>query len=656
APDAVFHHPPPSAPAELQPDDPRRDYNVLHYDLTLVLDFEAQRLAGETAARVRIERTTDEIVLDLEDNMVADSAWLDADEEIRPIEFRRDPEQVALLLPSPRPANDIFTVGITYAGRPGASFERIFFSSHGTGADSFPSAASMSENESARMWWACKDVVTDKATVATRITAPTVLTTAFTDTLTAVSNGTLQSIVRDEESGTTTTAWSSAYPISTYLVSVAVSNYVFWEESYTSAAGVTFPLHYYAFPEDSADAREDWSVLAEAMEIFEELYGPYPFSLYPEFREKYGMAEVHFGGLAEEHQTITSYGNRFVTGDHRYDHIVAHELAHMWFGDAVGLAEWTDMWTKEGAATYSEALYLEQLALRRTGSPDSAQVRLTTAMADRSWNRIEGVLADPAPDRYWYTPLTYYKGAWVFHMLRFVMGDELFFEGLRHHLETYRYENASTADLQRSMEEAYGGFLTEFFDQWVYGTGRPRVGYDWRVAPDGGAWTVRVDLQQTQPGIIFTMPCDIAFIAGQEETRDRFELRGAQQSVAFTVPFQPDSIVFDPDGWLLAEFSPLAGPVSLVLDAPAPSPVRSGSAAQLRYFLPGSGAAVLTLHDLHGRELGELNLEAHTGSRQGWQSASWAGLAGGRLPAAGVYWIRLQQGGRDTGRRIVLIR
>lgn len=166
-----------------------------------------------------------------------------------------------------------------------------------------------------------------------------------------MSNGLLQD-VKDEANGERTFYWKVTYPITTYLVSLAIGKYDKWSETYTSLDGsVRMPVDYYTYPSYTDNAKYDWRNTVDMIGFLSETFGEYPF-----INEKYGMAMFGWISGAMEHQTISSMGYRLITGDGRYESIVMHELAHQWFGDAVSPATWRDIWLNEGFATYCESL------------------------------------------------------------------------------------------------------------------------------------------------------------------------------------------------------------------------------------------------------------------------------------------------------------
>ncbi|MDH5742535.1 MAG: M1 family metallopeptidase, partial [Candidatus Aminicenantes bacterium] len=353
----------------------------------------------------------------------------------------------------------------------------------------------------------------------------------------AVSNGSLIDVIENSDS-TVTFVWQEDYPISTYLLSVAATNYVAFYDDYFSGAK-TMEVHYYAYPEHLTQAHEDFSVTVPMIEFYSDLFGEYPF-----LDEKYGMAEIP-GGASMEHQTCTSLSSALVTGAHMYDWIIAHELAHQWWGDLVTLTDWADIWLNEGFATYSDALWYEHLY---------GFDGLKSRMAD--FKRIY-FTQHQGPDHPIYNPplghlfceIEYEKGAGVLHMLRFVVGDSNFFSILRKYAQDYAYSNATTEEFRSVCEIIYGADLKWFFDQWIYRAGYPTYQFGWAYS---GGNRVRVVINQTQKDLpLFKTPLEIQFVFPSRVEKRIVWVEKKNNIFDFTLDEKPSEVLFDPDNWIL---------------------------------------------------------------------------------------------------------
>ncbi|HET8947695.1 MAG TPA: M1 family aminopeptidase [Candidatus Polarisedimenticolia bacterium] len=446
----------------------------------------------------------------------------------------RGSNQVHVTLDRVYKPGELIDITVSYGGTPPAvNFNGLAFSfrTHGAGLPSQgPIVSSLSEPDFAPAWWPCLDRPDDKAIVDMDLRVPS--------NLTGVSNGLLVANILNGD-GTRTFQWRSNYPISTYLVSVAVSNYVTWTDFYTPVTGgPVMPVQHWVYPEHETNARIDFNVTVPMLAFLSSTLGEYPF-----VAEKYGHAIFPFNG-GMEHQTVTSYGGALIKGTHQYDYIVVHEMAHQWFGDAVGPAEWPEVWLNEGFATYGEVLWQEHLG----GA--TAMRSYVQSLDERPFNCP---VYDPLPEcSDLFDRTVYDKGAWVLHMLRHIVGDTAFFQGMRSYYSTYKFANATTPLFRATMEAASGLDLTSFFNRWVYQMGEPSYTFGWTAAltPAGYVTHVRIDQQQVTG--LFDMPVDIRVTwSGGSQTFVVHNNGFGQDFALPAVSGQPTQVTFDPDLWIL---------------------------------------------------------------------------------------------------------
>jgi aminopeptidase N len=405
----------------------------------------------------------------------------------------------------------------------------------------------------------------------------------------------------------------------------------------------TMNVDYYAYPADSADARVDWNRNIEMMEYYAGLFGEYPF-----MDEKYAIAEFHHGG-AMEHQTATSMGYGWITGDNSNDFIVVHELAHSWVGDMITMTEWSHAWCKEGFATYCEALYFED----RYGVDYYHQYMDEMNVMHYAMDRLHNI--NPPLDG-----AIYYKGAWVLHMLRHVLGDTDFFDGVYAYTNhpDFRYGVADTDDMCAVFSDVAGTDLTWFFYQWIYSWGYPVYGMHWwaESARSGYDITLRIDQTQTV-GPVFKMPIDILIETDLGEERfvvwDSLET----QTFSFHVEGEPLDLALDPDDWIICEIEfvgDVRGGDQLRVWLPQNHPNPFGAETWIGFHLESAGPARLDIYDLNGRWVTRLL----DGPRvAGPARVRWNGLdARGRRVPPGVYYCRLRAGTEATTRRMLCVR
>lgn len=432
----------------------------------------------------------------------------------------------------------------------------------------------LSEPYGCRDWWPGKNDLTDKVdSIDIFIRSP--------EMYRAASNGVL--ISENVEGGYRTCHWKHRFPIVPYLIAVAVTNYEVYSEM-SESAGTPVEILNYVYPENKATIMQQTAQTTMVMELFSELFTPYPFT-----GEKYGHAQFGWGG-GMEHQTMSFMG--------RFDYeIIAHELAHQWFGNSVTLNSWQDIWLNEGFATYLAGMSYEHffdgyywprwkyLSIGFVTSEPGGKVFVedTTDV-----NRI----FDPR--------LSYYKGALLLHMLRWKMGDEAFFTACRNYLKDnrLRYGFAGTKDLRSHFEAVYGNDLTGFFDDWYHGEGFPsyHVRCSQLVAND---YQVTILQTQSHPSVsFFDMPVAVKFIGTDRDTTFVFEHILNDQSWIIYPGFKIDSVYIDPDQWLISanntfELVNNSGDVNLY-----PNPAK----IQMRLIL-GSVPESVSVFDLSGRKV-----------------------------------------------------
>ena len=368
--------------------------------------------------------------------------------------------------------------------------------------------------------------------------------------LTAVANGKL--LRTREAAGKRTFHFQQDVPHVAYLLSVAAADFAVIEDR--PFDGVT--VEYYVEKGREADARRALGRTPAMLRFFSERIGqPYPYAKYAQVV----VSDFIFGGMENVSATTLTDSILF---DRRArpdfeewaDSLVAHELAHQWFGDLLTCRDWAHGWLNEGFATYFDALFFERnrgVDAFRYEMRQNAEIYLRDDASRYRRPIVQNVYNEPIDlfDRQFYE-----KGSWVLHMLRATLGDELFWKAIRHYVAKHKHTNVTSPDFQRAIEEATGRNVDGFFDQWVYGAGHPTltVSHEW----DGGAKQAKVSIKQTQPAEqgtaeVFRAPVDIDFVWDKGHQTFRVELSEREQSFFFALPQQPKMVRFDPGGWLL---------------------------------------------------------------------------------------------------------
>ncbi len=590
-----------------------RGFDVGHQRLDLQVDPAVNLVTGTVTTTFRVTQDSlTQVVLDLEDALTVDSITYQGNA----VSFTHQGGKITINLPASLPLDAVAQVAIQYHGTPPGSGFGSFVQSDHNGA---PIIWTLSEPYGADDWWPCKQDLVDK------IDSLDVLVTVPSGNLVA-GNGLL--VEQTEQNGMATFHWKHRYPIPTYLVAFAVTNYVPYTDTVASDSGDIVMLNY-VYPESLNSAQTGTANLVSVMQLYNDLFGVYPY-----WKEKYGHAQFGWGG-GMEHTTMT-FAVSFSHG------LLSHELAHQWFGDAVTCGSWEDIWLNEGFATYLEGLTYEH----GLGSAD---------FSDWLVNKINTVISQPGGSvkvddttsvgRIFSWRLSYSKGAMVLHMLRWVLGDDAFFQGIRDYLNDpqLRFGFATTADLKAHLEAASGKDLTDFFDSWYSGEGYPIYSIIWEQTPDN---VLHVNILQAQsvPASYFKMPVPLRAIGPGFSQDLVFQNDADDQYFTAQLPGPVTELQFDPDHWLVAEATITQGPVAV---DPVPEQARltvTPNPAWDRVRFSGEAGGLVIITDIAGRQLARL--------RKPRSTAVWWEPAG---RPEGLYIWRLVQNGRvlDAGKLVI---
>ncbi|MBL7887805.1 MAG: T9SS type A sorting domain-containing protein [Flavobacterium sp.] len=440
--------------------------------------------------------------------------------------------ELIITLPSTQLQGTSATVEVNYSGVPPVNGFDSFVQTTHAGS---PIIWTLSEPFGARDWWPCKQDLNDKIdSIDVYITAPSQYI--------SVSNG-VETTAPVISGSNKTTHFHHSYPIPAYLIAIACTNYSVYEQT-AGTAPDDFPIINYIFPENLASAQSDLDVTPDIMNFFSAQFEPYPFK-----NEKYGHAQFSWGG-GMEHTTVSFMVN-FSRG------LIAHEMAHQWFGDKVTCGTWKDIWLNEGFATYLAAMVIEEF-----DGPD-AFIAEKADMIDYITSQPNGnvYLTDTQAtnvNRIFSGRLSYDKGAMVLEMLRFKMGDADFFQALRNYLAdtNLAYKYAVTTDLIGHLEAVYGNQLDEFFNDWIFNQGYPT--YDITVANIGnGQALFTVNQTQSDASVnYFEMPVPVrVYGSGGQQMDLVLDNTVVGETFIENVPFAITSIDFDPDKHIISRNS-----------------------------------------------------------------------------------------------------
>ncbi|MBU2948708.1 M1 family metallopeptidase [Zobellia uliginosa] len=380
----------------------------------------------------------------------------------------------------------------------------------------------------ARHWLPSVDHPSDKATIEFRITAP--------DHYDVVATG-----EKIEESNLGNdlklTTYKEPAPVAMKVVTIGVTKFAstLLDEVYD------IPVSAWVYPENRLDGFSDYGVATKVLKYFIDNIGPYSYAKLANMQ-----AKTQWGGL--ENAGTIAYFENSVTGKNEVEGLIAHEIAHQWFGNSASENDWNHVWLSEGFATYFAILYQESIY-----GNDKRKEELEL---DRK-QIIDYYLQNPSPivDHSITDPMkvlsinTYQKGGWVLNMLRHKLGDKVFWKGIQAYYKAYRDSNAMSADFQKIMEETSGEDLEEFFQQWLFTKGHPELKWDWSYAKKN----LQINIEQLQKQHVFKFPIEIGVIKDGKTVIYQMDMENARKSLTIKLDYQPDDVILDPESWLLFE-------------------------------------------------------------------------------------------------------
>jgi len=507
-----------------------QNYDVIYHKLEFTINPSVYAITGKVTTTFKALSNMTTVTFDFNNAITVSSVKSGATN----LTFTQNAnEELIITLPSTITTGNFGTVEINYSGAPSTGEQAFTKSTH----NGTPVIYTLSEPFGARDWWPCKQDLNDKVnSIDVYITAPSQYV--------SVANGV--EVGAPVISGSNkTTHFIHSYPIPAYLIAIAVTNYQVYNQ--TAGVGTTFPIVNYIYPENYASSVVDLDQTPVIMNLYETLFEPYPFR-----NEKYGHAQFGWGG-GMEHTTVSFMYN--------FDRqLIEHELGHQWFGDKVTCGSWKDIWLNEGFATYMATLVIENFdGLAAFVSEKQSMIDYITS-SPNGHVYLTDVEATNV-NRIFSSRLSYNKGAMVLEMLRFKLGDALFFQGVKNYLANpnLAYKYAVTTDLQTHLEAVCGQDLTEFFNDWIYNQGYPTYSI---TAQNWGVGQAKFVINQTQsdPSVsYFEMPVPVRIYGALGQQADIIlnnTFNGEQ--IITNVPFAISSIEFDPERHLIAANSTIA--------------------------------------------------------------------------------------------------
>ncbi|MEO8413583.1 MAG: M1 family aminopeptidase [Ginsengibacter sp.] len=497
------------------------NFTVNYYRCEWKVDPAVRFITGKVISYFIITTPADYISYDLTDSLTVDSVK----QNNNLLSFEQANNNLRINFATTKPSGMRDSVSIYYQGvPPETGFESFTTSTHA----GVPVMWTLSEPYGSRDWWPCRNGLDDKAD-----SIDVIITCAAS--YTAASNGLRQSEIIN--GGNKITHWKHRYPIATYLVCMAVTNYAEFNDS-VQLGSVSLPMQTFCYPESLTLFRANTPLVLATLHYYSDVFGNYPF-----IREKYGHVQFGWGG-GQEHQTATF----IVTPD---ENLMSHELAHQWFGDKITCGSWQDIWLNEGFATHLASMDLEKkYPLTVTTTRKNEIANITSLPGGSVW-------VDDTTDvnRIFDGRLSYTKGSHLLYMLRWKLGDSVFFEGVQRYFNdsAIAFGFAKTADLKRNLEAAGGIDLTKFFNDWLYGQGYPSYKVQW--TPIGNNY-VKINMSQvtSHPSVsFFALPVALQFKNTTQEKTIVVDNTYNGEIFFSNIGFVADTVIIDPNYWLITK-------------------------------------------------------------------------------------------------------
>ncbi len=603
--------------------------DIKFYELNLDIDFNSSRIHGSVTVNGVIGNIyPDFIELDLYDNMTVDSIL----QNNIPILYLHENNMLKIPI-SDITLNDenLFSLTIFYQGTPDHCGAGGFkFDEH----QNIGHVWTLSEAYCARSWWPCKDDPSDKAdSVNIIISVP--LEPAYI----VASNGLLSSTTINNNKKTY--FWKERYPITTYLVSLAIYPYTKWVDQYVSPiSSDTMLIEHYVFPDRYEASYPNYSLTKDMLSFFSELFGEYPF-----ISEKYGHADFTWGG-GMEHQTLSSMGSFS-------QNLMVHELGHSWWGNLITCKTFNDIWLNEGFARYCQALWAEHMYGREA---------YFDFMNNHAYYGAGTIYVEnPSSNSQIFSAgLSYNKASWVLHMLRHKVGETMFFDILKSYAsnDSLSYNAASTSDFQKVCEDISGLDFEQFFQQWIYGEKYPKYELSW-WHEGNGIYNVKID--QVQSYNFFSMPIDLKFSGSAGpmlvDTTIVIENNNFSQLYEFSgFNFLVENVMLDPENWILKEATYSVNEIDNILpdrvevEKAFPNPFNSK--VKLSFYINpqfGDTHVNVNIFDLRGKIVESL---IDNEFMPGYHTTFWN--ANGK--SSGVYFIQLATDNYIDSQKILFLK
>ena len=495
--------------------------DVQHYVFSLSLNDNNNEITGESLITVNLENTTDTFALDLigrSGNFGMELTGVFEGNSKANYEYVDDK---ILIHPSPQ-TDMVRTYTVQYHGIPekGLIIDKTKYGQRSFFGDNWPNLA--------RHWLPSVDHPYDKATVEFRVTAPEYYDVVATGKKVEESN---------LGNGYKLTSYNEPAQVATKVMTIGVTKFA---SKVLGKAG-DIEVSAWVYPENRLEGFSDFEESTKILRYYIDHIGPYSYAKLANMQVK-----TAWGGL--ENAGTIAYNEKSITGKNEIQGLMAHEIAHQWFGDSATENSWNHVWLSEGFATYFTILYQESVV--------GNEKRKEELSKDRE-EVIEYYHKNPSPvvDMTIKDPKkvlnknSYQKGGWVLNMLRHKLGDEVFWKGIQVYYDTYKDTNVMTDDFRKIMEKVSGEDLEDFFEQWIFTKGYPEIKWDWKYKNG----KVIISVEQVQKHHVFKFPIEFGILAGNQMHIKSAEVVKRAEHFEFETESKPESVVIDPELWLLYE-------------------------------------------------------------------------------------------------------
>ena len=495
--------------------------DVEHYVFNLSLNDKNNEIVGESLIRVNLKNVKDPFALDL----VAKSGNFGMEvTEVCEGDNKANYKYVnnkILIIPSLQ-GTETRTYKIQYHGiaEKGLVIDTTKYGQRSFFGDNWPNLA--------RYWLPSVDHPYDKASVEFRVTAPEHYDVVATGKKVEESN---------LGNGFKLTSYKEPAPVAVKVMTIGVTKFA------TVLLGEVDDIEVSAwvYPENRLEGFSDFDEATKILHYFIEEIGPYSYAKLANMQ-----AKTKWGGL--ENAGTIAYNEKSITGKNKIQGLMAHEIAHQWFGNSATEDSWNHVWLSEGFATYFTILYQENVLGNEKRKDELIQDRnqVIEYYKKNPSPVIDNTIKDPKKVL---NKNTYQKGGWVLNMLRHKLGNDIFWKGIQVYYKTYKDSNAMTADFRKVMEEVSGKDLEDFFEQWLFVKGYPEIKWNWKYKNG----KVIISLEQMQKHHVFNFPLEIGIVVGDKMKLETVDINAKNATFEIDTNEKPVSLVIDPDVWLLFE-------------------------------------------------------------------------------------------------------